>query len=224
MEQITLLYLPGDGYTETNSAPFLNFLSQNGINPIYIPLIEEDSNVSYNDLSTENYVKYISSFIPKSTPNIYAYGISKGSHWARVFAAKKPGIIKKLILVEETTMTPELMVKYEQSRGNDYVEEFYDNPNEIPGLDNTEKALDVIVSDKQKYCPKYIPIEVVFTSRNNMNQPYTSDVIMLKNKYVNYLKRNGCRVRVHKFDSQHCIDLEPKFFPQLLEIIKNEKK
>ena len=218
-EDITLVYMGGDGYTESTAQPFLNYLNQHGIKTIYIPLREEDENCSYDDLETENYCQYIDGFIPKATPNLYGYGISKGSHWIRVYASKRPRTFKKLILVEETTMTPELMVEYEHSRGNDYVEEFYHNPNDIPGLNSTDKALDVIVSDHAKYCPKGMPIHVVFTSRNNMNEPYSEDVVQLKNRYVQYLKRNGCQVRVHKFNSDHCIDTHPQYFPQLLSII-----
>ena len=217
----SLVYMPGDGYSYNDAEPFLKYLNDNGINTIPIPLQEENPDCSYEQLSTDNYCKYIDSYIPKSTPNLYGYGISKGCHWIRVYAARNPGKFKGLILVEETTMTPELMVKFEQARGNDYVEEFYHNPNEISGLDSTEKALDVIVSDKQKYCPKNIPIVLVFTARNNLNQTYTADVLALKRRYANYLKRNGCNVRVVHLNTDHCVDVHPEYFPKLLEIIKS---
>ncbi len=219
MNKITLLYLGGDGYSEETAGPFINFLEQHGINVIFVPLQEENENCTYEQLTPDAYCDYIDSYVPRNTPNLYGYGISKGSHWIRVYASKRPGRLKKLILVEETTMVPELMLKYEQSRGNDYVEEFYDNPNDIPGLNSTDKALDAVISDHSVYAPKHIPIHIVFTSRNNMDEPYTSDVIALKNKYVQYLKRHGCQVRIHHFNASHCIDTQPQFFAQLLQII-----
>lgn len=221
MDKVTLLYMPGDGYTEGTVSQFLNYLQQHGINVIFIPLQEENENCTYEQLTPDAYCDYIDQYVPKATPNLYGYGISKGCHWIRLYAAKRPGRIKKLILVEETTMTPELMLKFEQARGNDYVEEFYDNPEDISGLNATDKALDAVISDHSVYAPKHIPIHIVFTSRNNMNEPYTSDVVALKNRYVQYLKRHGCNVRVHHFNSDHCIDLHPEFFPQLLSIIES---
>ncbi len=221
-----LLWLPGDGYggqpqsgAGAADAQWLEFLRQHEINVIFVPLQEEDEDCTYEQLDADAYCDYIDQFAPSRCPNLWCGGISKGAHWARVYASKRPGRVKKLLLIEETTMTPELMVKYEQARGNDYVEELYDNPNEIDSLNATDKALDAIVSDRAKYCPRGIPIHIVFTSRNNMNEPYPADVVSLKNRYVSYLKRNGCQVRLHKFNSDHCIDTHPEFFPQLLGIL-----
>ena len=214
--------MPGDGYTESVAQPFLSYLNQHGFKTIYVPLLEEDQNCSYDDLSTSNYCRYIDRYIPKSTPNLIGVAISKGSHWLRVYASKRPNVFKHIVLMEETTMTPELMIQFEKQRGNDYVEEFYHEPDDISGLDATQKALDVIVSDKEEYCPKNIPIDIIFTSRSNTNEPYSSEVIRLKNRYVKYLKDHKCRVRVHHFDSDHCIDLHPEFYPQLLNIIASD--
>lgn len=216
---ITLIYIPGDGYDESTAAPFINFLNQHGVKVIFIPLQEEDENCTYEQLRADAYCDYIDRYVPKATPNLYGYGISKGCHHLRVYAAKRPGKLKKIILVEETTMNPELMMQYEHSRGNDYIEEFYENPNDISGLNATDKALDVLVSDHTKYCPRNIPIKIVWTSRNNMNEPYSQDVLDLKKRYESYLKRNGCRIQVFHLNSDHCVDTHPEFFPKLLSII-----
>lgn len=222
MESPTLIYLPGDGYTEATARPFLNFLNQHGIRTIYVPLQEENENCTYDQISPENYCKYIDCYVSDLRGQVYGYGISKGEHWIRMYAARNPGKIKKLILVEGTCMTPKLMVQYEHSRGNDYVEDLYEDPVEHEEMNATDKALDAIVSDKGKYAPKNIPIHIVFTSRNNQNEPYSADVIALKNQYVNELRRAGCQVRVHKFNSDHCIDTHPQYFPALLSIIESK--
>ena len=79
-------------------------------------------------------------------------------------------------------------------------------------------ALDSIVSRRNKYFPK-CPINIVWTSRNNQNEPYSPKILDLKDKYVKYLRNNGCNVKVFYANSDHCIDLNSKFYPYLLKII-----
>ena len=214
-----LLYIPGDGYTKEIVAPFFNFLKQHQINPIYVPLLEEKETCGYDELEPENYCSYIDTFTKDfKNEKLIGYGISKGCHWLRVYASKRHGLFEKLVLVEETTMNPKNMVKFEKNRGNDFVED-YDNLNqEIEGIDSTKKALNSIVNDDNKYIPK-CKMFYVWTTRNNENLPYSPDVYKMKKDFINDLKRNGANITEKIINSEHCADTKPKNFPFLLDLI-----
>ena len=219
MSKITLAMIFGDGYKNENIQPFVNFLESHNISTIGIPLLEESEDVSYNDINPNNYCKYIDKFIPRFCNNLYLYGISKGCEWLTIYASKRKNI-KKLILVEPTTFPgkPDFLVDYEIDRGNDYIEDLYETSDVEMNQDKTNMALDSIVSRRNKYFPK-CPINIIWTSRNNQNEPYSAKVLDLKDKYVKYLKNNGCKVKVSNINSDHCVDLHEKYFPYLLKII-----
>ena len=209
----------GDGYSNEIISPFVNYLERNGIKTIGIPLLEENEEISYKDITPENYCKYIDKFIPKFTNDLYLYGISKGCEWLMIYASRRKNI-KKLILVEPTTFPgkPEFLVNFEKDRGNDYVEEFYYNDGANEELDNSKLTLDAIASDRNKYFPK-CRINIVWTARNNQNEEYSPKVIHLKSEYAKYLKNNGCKIKIFYANSDHCIDTHEKYFPFLLRVI-----
>lgn len=220
--QNCIVLIEGDGVSEELAQPWISFLEQHGYNTILVPLIENDSNASYEDLRAENYIKYVDKFIPKVHDKLILYGQSKGCKIAMMYATKYPRKFKEIVLLENTMMNKDLMVEFEKDRGNDYVEQFAENPNDIPGLDSTEKMLDIAVSDQKDYTPKFVPIKLIWTSRNNQNQPYDQTVLSLKKRYEQYLRKHGCNVKVYHLDTQHCADiLEPSMRPKLLEIIQD---
>lgn len=217
-----IVCIEGDGVDEGTAGPWLSFLAENGYKPIYVPLLESNPNTSYEELRADNYCKYVDKYIPKGTNDIILYGQSKGCHIAMMYATRNPKRFKQIVLLENTMMNKDLMVEFEKDRGNDYVEDFAENPNDIPGLDATDRMLDIAVSDPTNYCPRFIPIKLIWTSRNNQNEPYDRTVIELKKKYERYLRSHGCRVKVYHLNTQHCADvLEPAMRPRLLQIIED---
>ena len=216
-----IVILPGDGYTKELHLQFINFLKNNNFKVCWIPLMEDSyESVSYEDLESKNYIKYINSFIPSDFTRFILYGISKGAHLAKIYASYNYNKVIKLILAEDTMLNPNLMEKYEVDRGNDFIVDMKNNNYEDETLDNTKKMLDVSVSDKNNYFPK-CPINIIWTSRNNQNEPYDETVLSLKRKYVNYLKNGGCHVKVFNIDAIHTLDLEPKYFNFLLKVIRS---
>ena len=212
-----IILLPGDGYSPDTQADFIDFLTTHGFNCIQIPLIEFNPSVSYDDLKADNYCKYIDSKIDMKQ-QYWIFGISKGAHWARVYAAKRPGIIKKLISCEETTMNPKLLVEFEKARGNYFVEDYFADKTEHEEYDNDKKALDEVVSDNGRYFPK-CPINIIWTSRNNENEVYEENVLAMKRRFVNYLKNNGCHVKVFNLNSEHNATTHRENFGYLLKFI-----
>ena len=216
---IELILLPGDGYQPETMDEFMKFLSQHGFNCTQIPLIEANPSASYDDLRTENYLKHIDSFIDMKK-KYWIFGISKGAHWARVYASHRPNICK-LISCEETTMNPRLLIEYEKSRENFFITDYFKDAEEHEELDIDRKSLDSIVSDKKTYFPK-CPINVIWTSRNNEDEPYEEKVLMLKRKFVQYLRDHGCHVTVFHLDSNHNCVCYPRNFPKLFKYILAE--
>lgn len=216
---VTLAMMFGDGYSNDIVQPFVDYLEAHGIHTIGIPLLEEEDSTSYKDITPENYCKYIDKYIPRFCNDLYLYGISKGCEWLTIYASRRQNV-KKLILVEPTTFPgkSEYLVEFEKDRGNDYVEEYYHDPGVDETLDNCNMTLDAIASDRNRYFPK-CGINVIWTSRNNQNEPYSPKVIDMKQKYIAYLKNNGCKVKVFHADSDHCIDTHEKNFPYLLRVI-----
>ena len=208
---INLIILPGDGYKKQMLKPFMDYLYKYGIYSVFIQLLENRKSCSYEDLETDNYMGYINSRIPHSWSKFAIYSISKGCHWARVYASKYPRNVMKLILVEPTTFNQKLMREYEQSRGNYFIEDFYRIKEPFAGINSTMKSLDVLVSDKNKYIPR-VPTIIIYTSRNNENNPYPFEVIRMKNEFVKYLRNNRVSLKVIKIDSHHCADLYPRNF------------
>ena len=205
---VNVIILPGDGYKKQMLKPFMSYLSKYGIHPVFIQLLENRKACSYDDLETDNYMEYINSRIPSSWKSFVIYSISKGCHWARVYASKYPNKVKRLILVEPTTFNQQLMLEYEKSRGNDFIEDFYRIDAPFKGIDSTMKSLDVLVSDSHKYIPRGVPTIIIYTSRNNENKPYSADVYRMKREFVKYLRSNGClNTTVHWINSHHCADL-----------------
>ena len=216
---VTLAMMFGDGYSNDIIQPFVEYLEAHGIHTIGIPLLEESGDVSYKEITPENYCKYIDKYIPRFCNDLYLYGISKGCEWLTIYAAKRSNI-KKLILIEPTTFPgkSEYLVEYEKDRGNDYVEEFYENDGVDNSLNNTDMTLDSIVSRSTKFIPKCRTV-IVWTSRNNQNEEYSPKVLELKKNYVNYLRSNGCKLTVKNINSDHCVDTHEKNYNYLLRII-----
>lgn len=216
---VTLAMIFGDGYNDEVIQPFVRYLESNGVKTIGIPLLEEDDEVSYRDVTPDHYCKYIDKYIPRFCNDLYLYGISKGCEWLTIYASRRSNV-KKLILVEPTTFPgkPEFLVQYEKDRGNDYVEDYYRNPGVEENNDKTDMTLDAIASDRHRYFPK-CPISIVWTSRNNQNEPYSPQVLHMKSQYVKYLRANGCKVKEFNVNSDHTIDLHEKYFPFLLRVI-----
>lgn len=217
LQMINLLILPGDGYKKQMLIPFINYLKRNNINPLFVQLIENKKKCSYESLDPINYIKYINSKIPLSWNKFTIYSISKGCHWGKVFACKYPKRINKLILVEPTTFNQQLIRKYEKERGNYFIDDLYQINEPFKGISSIIKSLDVIVSDDNKYIPR-VPTTIIYTNRDNRNEFYSNEVIEMKNEFVDYLRRNGVKLKVLHIDSQHCADLYPSNF----EIIKTE--
>ncbi len=213
-----VVILPGDGMDLDYHKPLINYLSDHGFSVFWIELMEETKPCSYQDLEPDNYCKYINDQLPSNFDKFYAYGISKGCYWWTVYASKYPGRIINLLLIEPTTMKPDLLREFELDRGNDFIQELYDDPSEVTREDNTHTALDVIVSDKRKFVPK-CRTTIVWTSRNNKNEPYDSTVIRLKKQYENWLRLNGCHLKVLHVDDQHCLDQNPKNFPYIMRAL-----
>ena len=90
--------------------------------------MEEDPSVSYDDLKSDHYCEYIDSFInPKL--DYWMIGVSKSCHWFRVYASRRTNI-KKLILIEPTTMNPRLLVEFEKSRDNYFITDYFKDSEE----------------------------------------------------------------------------------------------
>ena len=64
---INLIVGTGDGYKYEDQLPWINYLEKHGFKCIQIPLLEINPSVSYEDLKSNNYCKYIDSFI---NPNL----------------------------------------------------------------------------------------------------------------------------------------------------------
>ena len=213
---INLILGQGDGYSPETQLNFANFLSRNGFNVISIPLLESNPQISYEDLKPDNYCKFIDKYVNKNLDYIMV-SISKSCHWFKIYASKRSNI-KKLIMIEPTTLNPKLLVEYEKSRNNYFVEEYFKDDNEYEYLDSDQKALDSIVSDKKNYFPK-CPIVIIWTNRNNQNEFYSEKVIMLKKEYEKYLKRNGCKLKSFTINSEHNATTHEKNFDLLLKLI-----
>ena len=184
----------GDGYRFEDQMPWINFLEKHGFKCVQIPLMEINPAVSYKDLSSDNYCKYIDTFInPKL--EYWMISISKSCHWFRVYASKRRNI-KKLIMIEPTTMNPKLLVRFEEARGNYFVKDYFEESEEHEEYDADQKALDSIVSDKKRYFPK-CPITIIWSTRDNRDEFYSERVNMLKREFETYLKRNGCVEVIH---------------------------
>ena len=92
----------GDGYSDEIVQPFVRYLESHGISTIGIPLLEENEDTAYSDITPENYCKYIDKYIPRFCNDLCLYGISKGCEWLTIYASRRSNV-KKLILVEPTT-------------------------------------------------------------------------------------------------------------------------
>ena len=204
--------IPGDGYEEQMMHPFMKYIRSLGYYPIYVPLIEESEDVTYDDLSSRNYAKYIDKHVKSKS---ILYGVSKGCHWATVYSTLYPSKVKRLILVEPTTMEPSLLVAFETYRGNAFVKQYYDIDDELD-IDSTGKAIDTIVSDRRSYIPK-CPILIIWTSIDSSGNRYSPRVINLKRRYIQYLKINGANVIVKDVEGPHCLDLHPKYFQKIIK-------
>ena len=169
-----LVYINGDGATLEDEKPVIDHLYEHGYEVMFIPLKESGPQVSYQELSPKSYCKYIDSMIPEHFNQFIMLGISKGCAWSRIYASKYPNRVKKLVLIEPTTLTPDLLVRFENARGNTFINELYSNPAEITREDNTKTALDVLVSDHLAHVPR-CPVTIIWTSRDAQNQPYRSE-------------------------------------------------
>ena len=121
-------------------------------------------------------------------------------------------------MIEPTTLNPKLLVEYEKSRNNYFVEDYFKDDNEYEYLDSDQKALDSIVSDKKNYFPK-CPVTIIWTTRNNQNEFYSEKINMLKKEYEKYLKRNGCKLKSFTINSEHNATTHEKNFDLLLKLI-----
>lgn len=219
---LNLLFIPGDGYDQpilgSKGAystelinPFIEYLTENGVNVTYVPLLESDPNVTYSELELNNYADYIHSFCkPKLTYTVY--GISKGCYWAIVFSKFYHKLVRKLVLVEPTTMIPKLLRKFERERNNAFIDELYYTKHEIPDLPAYKKALDVIVSNPP-IRPKN-PAHIVITTRDNQDNECSKSVMRMKTEYAKWV---GAKFDV--IDSNHCVDMDPEKWKYLLQII-----
>lgn len=108
----------GDGYTEELMDPLVHYLKVHEIKTIAVPLLEKGEDVSYSEITSDNYYKYIDKYVPRFTNSLYLYGISKGYKWLSIYASRKNA--KKLILVVPTTFPnkPGFLVVFEKDRGN----------------------------------------------------------------------------------------------------------
>lgn len=215
---INLIVGCGDGYTPDTQLPWINYLEKHGFKCIQIPLQEINPSVSYEDLKSDNYIKYIDSFI---NPNLsyWMIAISKSCHYWRIYASKRNNI-KKLILIEPTTMNPKLLVKYEEARGNYFINDYFEDAEEHDEYDADQKALDSIVSDKKKYFPK-CNIIIIWSTRNNQDEFYSEKVNMLKREFERYLKNNGCKLKSFTVNGNHNLTLYEKNFDLLLKLINS---
>ena len=206
----------GDGYKFEDQMPWISYLEKHGFKCIQIPLMEINPAVSYKDLSSDNYCKYIDKFVNPNL-NYWMVSISKSTHWFRIYASRRKNI-KKLIMIEPTTMNPKLLVEYEKSRGNFFINDYFKDSEEHPEYDSDQKALDVIVSDKNKYFPK-CDIIIIWSTRNNQDEFYSEKVNMLKREFEKYLKNNGCNLKAFTIDGNHNLTLYEKNFDLLYNLM-----
>ena len=213
---INLILGQGDHYSPETQLNFANFLSRNGFNVISIPLLESNPQISYEDLKPDNYCKFIDKYVNKNLDYIMV-SISKSCHWFKIYASKRSNI-KKLIMIEPTTLNPKLLVEYEKSRNNYFVEEYFKDDNEYEYLESDQKALDSIVSDKKKYFPK-CPIIIIWSTRNNQDEFYSEKVNTLKREFERYLKNNGCKLKSFTVNGNHNLTLYEKNFDLLYNLM-----
>ena len=215
-----VIYISGDGITPEMLAPLIEYLRNHGIRIIQIPLREETSEISSRELTASSYNSYIESFIPKSESHLVLVGESKGCFHLTRFAStsRMKDRVDKLILIEPTTMKPDLLVEFERQRGNDYIEDYAREPGVNENLDPTEKTIDEMVSDTRKYIPKCRTI-IVWTTHDNTKNPYTPDVVHLKREYERFLRSNGCNLKVIHRVGNHCQDMEAKNYPFILRLL-----
>ena len=213
---INLVIGAGDGYRFEDQMPWISYLERHGFKCTQIPLMETNPAVSYDDLRTDNYCRFIDSFInPKL--EYWMICISKSCHWFRVYASRRKNI-KKLIMIEPTTMNPKLLVRFEEARGNYFVKDYFEESEEHEEYDADQKALDSIVSDKKRYFPK-CPITIIWSTRDNQDEFYSERVNMLKREFETYLKRNGCVVKSFTVNGNHNLTLQEKNFDLLLKLL-----
>lgn len=215
---INLLLGCGDHYSPDTQLNFANFLSRHGFNVISIPLQESNPQISYEDLKPDNYCKFIDKYVNKNL-DYWIVCISKSCHWMRIYASKRNNI-KKLILIEPTTMNPKLLIKYEEARGNYFINDYFEDSEEHDEYDVDQKALDSIVSDKKKYFPK-CPIIIIWSTRNNQDEFYSEKINMLKREFERYLKNNGCKLKSFTINGNHNLTLYEKNFDLLFKLINS---
>ena len=214
--RVNLIVGVGDGYRYEDQVPWINYLEKHGFHCVQIPLQETNPAVSYDDLRADNYCRFIDSFInPKL--EYWMICISKSCHWWRIYASKRKNI-KKLIMIEPTTMNPKLLVRYEEARGNYFVKDYFEESEEHEEYDADQKALDSIVSDEKRYFPK-CPITIIWSTKNNQDEFYSERVNMLKREFETYLKRNGCNVKSFTVNGNHNLTLNEKNFDLLLKLM-----
>ena len=216
---MNLVFINGDGASLEDEKPFINWLSSKGYSIQFIPLKESGPQVDYEELESDNYCAYIDSMLPKQFYQFTMLGISKGCHWCRVYASRNKSRVSKLVLIEPTTMTPELMQQFELDRGNYFISNYYNDPSELTREDNTHTALDVIVSDHKAYIAK-CPVVILWTSKNNQNQAYDSHVLALKKKFERYLINHSVHLKVIHVDASHYLTTQPKHFSTILKALK----
>lgn len=214
-----IVYVNGDGAYLEDEKPLIDYLADQGFEVMFIPLKESGPQVSYQELSAESYCQYIDSMLPKEFTTFTMLAISKGCAWSRIYAAKNTKRVKKLVLIEPTTLTPELLAEFENARGNSFINEFHSNPAEVTREDNTKTALDVLVSDHTPYIPR-CPTVIIWTSRDTQNRPYDNYVLGLKRKFERYLRSKGVRLSVIHVDGPHYIATEPRYFKLISNALK----
>ena len=194
---INLLLGQGDHYTPETQPQFANFLSRSGFNVVQVPPLESNPAATYDDLRSENYCRFIDKYV---NPNLqyWMVCVSKSCHWFKIYASKRSNI-KKLVVIEPTTLNPKLLVEYEKSRENCFIADYFRDDNEYDYHDADEKALDSIASDKKHYFPK-CPVTIIWTNRNNQNELYSDKIVMLKKEHGKYLTKDGCDVKSFTID------------------------
>lgn len=216
------VYLPGNGYRRSMVQGFLSSLKAATHRPvIFVQLLEnKSSKYGYDQLDPKSYSDYIAKTIGQPGKYIMM-GISMGCLHIANFAHFYPSWCYKCMFMLEPTIMQgiyPLLYAYEDERGNgDWLADLKARPNNLD-IPANEKVMDMSI-DKHYEIPHNIAIGLVYTTRSNMNQPYTDRQRIAKEKYYKYLNRNH-KTFMLRVNTSHCIDTKPKYFSTVITFIQ----
>lgn len=226
MDFDAFVYLPGNDYTRSVCAGFLEALRERFSKPvIFVQLLENTAKrLPYDQLTPRVYSDYIRRAIGKPG-RYFLIGISMGCLHIANFAHYYPDWCHRVMVMLEPTIVQgiyPLLHQYEAGRGNgEWLRELHERPEELD-IPANERVMDIAVSPEYggpKHMPRSIEVVgVVYTSRSNEDKPYTAGQREAKQRYLEHLERRH-HAFLLKLDASHCVDTQPALFDRILNFV-----